>query len=195
MNRADSQAFPRPASSDVNGRYIANEGATLREYLTGQALVGMLALNSGSSYPLDYQAVAETAVGLADLTLIALEDVTHEDAVKQVEEARVDPVNPRAFAGLSRGPLPEGETVPAGGWVADEAEKRAAAEAETPQPVISYVPPAQPVRTEAVGQTAPDPKPFEPEYEQPRPPVIHPQTITVGKPPRTDGETSEDPKA
>ena len=179
MNRANSPAFPRPTSQDPSGSHPAQPGATLREYLTGQALIGVMAVNAGTNYPLDYPEIASIAVSLADLTLIALEDVTHEDAVKQAEEARVDPVNPRAFAGLSRGPLPEGETVPAGGWVVDEAEKSAAAEAETPQPVISYVPPAQPVRTEAVGQTAPDPKPLEPEYEQPR----------------RYGKTSEDPKA
>ena len=103
-NRANVPAFPRPVSQDPTGRHDAQDGATLREYLTGQALIGMLATSAGSNYPLDYPEVADLAVALADLTLIALEDVTHEDAVKRAEEAPVDPVT----RDQERGPLPEG---------------------------------------------------------------------------------------
>ena len=89
MNRADDQAFPRPASSDVNGRYLANEGATLREYLTGQALIGVMALNAGGNP--DYQLMADHVVAMADLTLIALDRVTHEDNAARILRSSADP--------------------------------------------------------------------------------------------------------
>ena len=139
MNRANSKAFPRPTSQSPSGVYPAQDGATLREYLAGQALVGILSKNAGSNYPLEYKEIASIAVGLADLLLMTLEGTSHDTFVKEYDKT----------------------------IVAMETEKQPA-EAETPQPVISYVPPAQPVRIEAVGQTAPDPKPLEPEYEQPK---------------------------
>ena len=114
-NRANVSAFPRPVSQDPTGRHDAQDGATLREYLTGQALVGVMALNAGCNP--DYELVSAHAVALADLTLIALNDVTHEDTVKRISElvavvkAEQESWNasrdPRAFAGLSRGPRDE----------------------------------------------------------------------------------------
>ena len=101
-DRANVPAFPRPVSQDPTGRYSAHDGATLREYLTGQALIGILAVNARNdiatseqsqlppaTFILDYQLVASHAVAMADLTLIALDDVTHEDAVKRVADLHV----------------------------------------------------------------------------------------------------------
>ena len=90
MNRSDSQAFPRPTSQDPTGKYPAQDGATLREYLTGQALIGVLMLNA-HDLPVDYRLMASHAVALADLTLIALADVTHADAVVRIAETHADP--------------------------------------------------------------------------------------------------------
>ena len=87
MNRADIPAFPRPTSTGPNGHFLPQDGLTLREYLTGQAVIGVMALNAGGNP--DYELVASHAVALADLTLIALDDVTHEDAVKRIENEPV----------------------------------------------------------------------------------------------------------
>ena len=103
MNRAESAAFPRPASSDVQGRHIAMEGATLREYLTGQALVGVMAINAGRNP--DHELVARHAVALADLALIALSASSHEEFVEERDAAAVD--LSIVSAGMSLGPLPE----------------------------------------------------------------------------------------
>ena len=164
-NRANLPAFPRPASQDPTGRYPSQDGATLREYLTGQALVGVLAINAGGNP--DYELVASHAVALADLTLIALDDVTHEDAVKRAEEARVNP-----FTGdTTTGELHKGEKEPAA------AALQGGGQLPTPRPESFRA--KAPVIIRAVGQTLPPAAPLGPEYEQPR---------------RYD-KTSEDPKA
>ena len=102
MNRANSPAFPRPVSQDPTGRHDAQAGATLREYLTGQALIGVMAINAGRNP--DYEVVARHAVALADLALYALDDMPHEDALKRVAAARADQIT----RDQERGPLQEG---------------------------------------------------------------------------------------
>ena len=111
MNRADSPAFPRPISQDPTGKYPAQDGATLREYLTGQALVGVLAINAGGNP--DYELVASHAVALADLTLIALDDVSHEDAVKRIKV--LDALAQESVDSMEKEQEQEGEKDPATG--------------------------------------------------------------------------------
>ena len=84
MNRANAPAFPRPTSTGPSGHYLPQDGLTLREYLTGQAVIGVMALNAGGNP--DYELIAAHAVALADLTLIALTDVTHEDTLNRISE-------------------------------------------------------------------------------------------------------------
>ena len=131
MNRSDIPAFPRPASSDVHGLHLASEGVTLREYLAGQALIGVLMLNA-HDLPADYRVMASHAVALADLTLIALEAQTHEDAVKRIEvldalaqesvdsmekeqeqEGEKEPAEARGIHPLTLDPIPEDQKEPA----------------------------------------------------------------------------------
>ena len=79
--RANAAAFPRPASNTPTGTYMAFEGLTIREHLAGQALIGVMALNSTQprEEPHDYPLMASHAVYMADCLLLALESVTHED--------------------------------------------------------------------------------------------------------------------
>ena len=92
MNRADIPAFPRPTSTGPNGHFMPQDGLTLREYLAGQALIGVMALNSGRKAGLlDYQLIADHAVAMADLTLIALDRVTHEDNAARILRSSADP--------------------------------------------------------------------------------------------------------
>ena len=107
MNRSMVPVFPRPTSQDPTGKYPAQDGATLREYLTGQALIAVMALNAGGNP--DYQLMADHAVAMADLTLIALDRVTHEDNAARILRSSADP-----FArDQERENLPEDEKEPA----------------------------------------------------------------------------------
>ena len=153
MNRSMVPAFPRPASQSPSGNYAPQDGATLREYLTGQALIGVMAANAGGNP--DYELVASHAVVLADLTLIALDRVTHEDAVKRVAEVRA--IHPLTLD-PEREKLPEDEKEPAA----------AALQGGGKLPPQVADPTSAPVMTQAIGQKAPPPTPLGPEYEQPQ---------------------------
>ena len=116
MNRANSPAFPRPASQASSGNHPSQEGATLREYLAGQALIGVMAANAGGNP--DYELVASHAVAMADLTLIALDRVTHEDNAGRILRSSADP-----FA-RDPGPTPVTEGKPAKTDQEDPAPKK-----------------------------------------------------------------------